>query len=322
MSSYERYLLPLAAVTLIVAPLCAQSAERRATFTGGGDKDGGKCTIEVYVDGAADVEVRGDRGFLRTISGQPAQWRRFECSGPMPTNASEVRFNGVDGRGRQDLIQEPSSGRGSIVVRIQDPDGGGEGYTFDLVWRGTGIGPDLGSRYSRDRDRWTSSDDAVRACQDAVRDRANQQYGLQDIGFGNRNTDENRRRDNTIMGSFDVRRGNYRDSYRFACTVDVSDSRIRSVDISQEQDAGTAGRYARRDERTSACQRAAEQQIERSGYHNARFDWSDANNRRSESIEGTASAQRGNNGPAYSFEIQCSVDDREGGVRSLRVNRR
>ena len=77
MNTFERCLLTLAAATALIAPVCAQTAERRATFTGGGGNDTGKCTIEVYVDGSAEVEIRGDRGFLRTLSGQPAQWRRF-----------------------------------------------------------------------------------------------------------------------------------------------------------------------------------------------------------------------------------------------------
>ena len=123
MNTFERHFLVLTAATVLIAPISAQTAERRATFTGGGGNDAGKCTFEAYADGSADVEIRGDRGFLRTLSGQPAQWRRFECSGPMPTNPGEFRFSGVDGRGRQELVQDPSRGRGSAVIRIQDSNG-------------------------------------------------------------------------------------------------------------------------------------------------------------------------------------------------------
>jgi hypothetical protein len=44
----------------------------------------------------------------------------------------------VDGRGRQTLLRDPSSNRGTAVVRIEDPQGGREGYTFDIEWRGAG----------------------------------------------------------------------------------------------------------------------------------------------------------------------------------------
>ena len=107
MSTFERYLLTFAAAAAMAAPGAAQPTERRATFTGNGGNDAGKCTIEVYVDGSADVEVRGDSGLLRTLAGQPAQWRRFVCSGPMPANPADFQFIGVDGRGRQELIQDP-----------------------------------------------------------------------------------------------------------------------------------------------------------------------------------------------------------------------
>jgi len=322
MNICERCLLTLAAATALIAPVCGQTAERRATFTGGGDNDTGKCTIEVYVDGSADVEIRGDRGFLRTRSGQRAQWRRFECSGPMPANPGDFRFSGVDGRGRQELIQDPRSGRGAAVVRIQDADGGAEGYTFDLVWRGGGFGPSPAGQPWGGRDRGASPNDAVRACQDAVRERANQQYGLRDIDFRNLNAEDNPGRNDTIMGSFDARRGNYRNTYRFSCVVDLANGRVRGVDISQGRGAATADRYAGGDDATSACQRAAEQRIQRDGYRNVQVGWLNADSRRNDTMAGTATAQRGNNGRAYEFNIRCSVNPDNGNIRSVQVNRR
>src|ERR1700694_2245865 len=109
-------------------PAGAQGSERRASIVSGGGGDRGKCTAEVVVDGSADVEIRGDTGSLRTISGQPAQWRRLECTGPIPQNPVDFRFAGVDGRGRQEMIRDPRNG-GAAVVHIEDPNGGAEGYT-------------------------------------------------------------------------------------------------------------------------------------------------------------------------------------------------
>lgn len=112
-----------------------QGNQRQASIVGGGGPDRGKCTIEVVVDAVAQVEVRGSTAVLKTLSGQPAQWRRFECSSPMPPNPVNFRFAGVDGRGRQDLMRAPGNGS-PAVIQIEDKDSGSEGYTFDLTWGG------------------------------------------------------------------------------------------------------------------------------------------------------------------------------------------
>src|SRR5579859_6352700 len=130
---YRLSILIAAAVAMIAGSLSAQVSERGAAMRGGGGPDGGRCTIEVVVDGAAEVEIRGDVAVLRTLRGQPAQFRRFECDGVLPRNPAHFRFAGVDGRGTQELIREPRDG-GFAVVRIEDPTGGAEGYTFDVMW--------------------------------------------------------------------------------------------------------------------------------------------------------------------------------------------
>lgn len=106
---------------------------RQAEIRGGGGD--GKCTIEVQVDDTAEVEVRGTQATIRTLNGQPATFRRFQCNQAMPTMPYDFRFRGIDGRGQQDLVASPDQ-RGVAVIRIQDSKGGSEGYTFDLEWRG------------------------------------------------------------------------------------------------------------------------------------------------------------------------------------------
>src|SRR6185437_6103358 len=64
-------------------------------------------------------------------------WRRFECTSVMPTNPRGFRFEGVDGRGKQQLTADPQRG-GVAIVRIDDPQGGSEGYTFRILWGGSG----------------------------------------------------------------------------------------------------------------------------------------------------------------------------------------
>jgi hypothetical protein len=129
----NRLFVAAAVFAAVSGTMTAQNQTRKMTAVGGGAPDRGKCTIDVVVDGAAEVEIRGGTATLRNLSGAAPQWRRFECTGPLPSNPGNFRFTGVDGRGRQQLIHDPRSG-GSALVRIDDPDGGSEGYTFDITW--------------------------------------------------------------------------------------------------------------------------------------------------------------------------------------------
>ena len=135
-------------LTCALTPIWAQGT-MQAIMKGRSNGDRGKCTIEVNVDSVAEVEVTGDRARIRTISGQPSQFRRFQCDSIMPRVPGDFRFTGIDGRGRMTLVRDPRNG-GPAVIRIEDPKGGYEGYTFDLEWRGgldngrPGYGPGAG----------------------------------------------------------------------------------------------------------------------------------------------------------------------------------
>jgi hypothetical protein len=236
--------------------------QRQATMVGGGAPDRGKCTIEVVVDITAQVEIRGTSANLRTIAGQPAQWRRFECTGPLPGNPANFRFAGVDGRGRQDLIRDPRQG-GVAVVQIEDKQGGSEGYTFDIFWdggRGNGPftdqrGPDYRDQRGPDyrdqrgpnyRDRVENRDseyyrryghgfgvdEAVRICEQNVGDQASRRFRTNDFHFNRTSIDDNPGRQDWVIGTIDVPRGpRGEDRYRFSCSVNFDNGRVRSAQL-------------------------------------------------------------------------------------------
>ena len=225
----------------MVAPLTAQVAEFRATISGG-RSDRGKCTIEVEVDGSADVEIRGDRGILRTITGQPALWRRFICNAPLPYDPGEFRFRGIDGRGSQELLRDPRSGRGSAVVRIVDPRGGSEGYTFDLEWRGGNLEPPPPIEplpRGRARGFRRGGDDtfgvAVSSCQRAVTQRLERE-GYRSIQFQSVSADNRPGRNDWIVGSARAQRapGGRLFDLDFGCSVNFDTGEIRSVDVKRQ----------------------------------------------------------------------------------------
>jgi len=322
-----RLFLPVAALAMAIAPVSAQTIPRRADIRGGGNPDRGKCTIEVVVDGVAEVEVRGDSAVLRNISGQPAQWRRFECNGPMPANMRDFRFAGVDGRGRQELLRDPRNG-GVAVVRIEDPQSGSEGYTFDLFWDGGAQNPVTQDRRPDNRNdypragapvRRFSADEAIGDCQQAVRQEASQRFRTPNIVFRGTAFDSNRR--DAILGMVDVREGNNREEmYRFTCFVDFDNSRIRSVQF----DPGDGGRRGEGNGRPNnpglqTCQQAVEQRLGQDGYGRIEFLSINVDNQpgRGDWIVGSARADSRNR--TTGFDFSCSVNPGNGAVRTVDV---
>ena len=315
-----------------------QTLQRRASMTGGGAPDRGKCTIEVVVDGAAEVEIRGDNAVLRNLAGQPPQWRRFECNGVMPPNPANFRFAGVDGRGSQELVRGPQNGN-PAVVRIQDPQSGSEGYTFDITWGGGGFTappiipnrgdlprpPDERGGFDRGPGQRFTTEQAVRSCQDAVRRQAADRFHTENISFRRTALDDNPGRQDWVTGLVDVRRGDERDAlFRFSCSVNFATGELRSVEIDPVDrdrmpgpDAGPSpSRVA-----MNNCQKGVEDKLRGNGYQHVDFvsiNVDDAPGR-SDWIVGIARADM--RFRSDSFKFSCSVNLRDGDVRSVDVRR-
>lgn len=308
----------------------AQMQPMRARLTGSKGTDG-KCTIEVRVDMSAEVEIAGDSGRLRTIAGQPATWRRMECTSPMPNTMADFRFQGVDGRGRQTLIQDPRSNRGVAVIRIEDSQGGAEGYTFDIEWSGAGQGGYQGGGFRggdpgyrdnggyRDRGRGFSTEAAIDDCRSRVRERAERDYGLRGIDFTSAGIDNGRR--DVVTGNFtENRRG---PSYRFSCVVDSNSGQIRNVEI-ERPDRGNWSGNGRGNydmpRQVRVCQDAVVDRAGRDGYRDFSFMDTREDRSRNGNIYGRMTARR--NGGAETFEFSCAMDNNGGRVRDVQLNRR
>lgn len=352
-----RLLTVLAAAAVIALPSSAQTFQRRATIVGGGGGDRGKCTIEVVVDGAAEVSIRGDQGTIRNLSGNPASWRRFECSSPMPANAGDFRFQGVDGRGRQELIRDPRNG-GTAVIRIEDPNGGSEGYTFDVMWGGyqnPGRGPitdnrgperppvtmpppDRGDYRGADRmpdnrgpNRWTT-EQAIEGCRDAIRIQARDRFRGRRVEFLSTRIDDNPGRNDYVMGAVEVFRGRLMENrYRFSCAVNFDSGRVRSADIEPrpagrdfrgESDRVGGGMNGGANRALQTCQAAVENRLSRDGFNRTEFQalrMDDAPGR-NDWVVGNVRAFGPRGSDAFNFA--CSVNLRDGDVRSVDVTRR
>ena len=100
--------------------------------------DRGYCVIRLEVDDEVYVYIRGDRVRAERTRGDIPRDTGSECSAPLAGRyIRNFRWNGVDGRGEQRLIEQPSSGnRYTAIAYIRDSKGGREGYTFRIEWEG------------------------------------------------------------------------------------------------------------------------------------------------------------------------------------------
>jgi hypothetical protein len=221
-----------ATILAVLAPLGhANPVSRRAVITGTGGS--GRCTIEVTVDGTAEVEVSGDLGLLTTTSGQPAAWRRFQCNAPLPAKPVDFRVVRDSNRGNIRLLQDPRSTGGRAVIRINDPKGGRGAFTFDLQWRGPG-----GGGWAPTPPRPAPSPGpgefpmarAIRACQDSVTDRLNWS-GYRYISFERTMPVDNPGRHDWITGTVVGDRGLGTTWFSFSCSVDFGSGHVRSVNV-------------------------------------------------------------------------------------------
>jgi len=143
------------------------------------------------------------------------------------------------------------------VVQIEDKDGGAEGYTFDLTWdarggqsynapppiredrRDDGYRRDEGgyrpgyreSEYYRRNNRGFGTNEAIQVCQNEVRNQAQRRFRTNNINFDRTSIDDNPGRNDWVVGRIDVRRGGREERFRFSCSVNFDNGRVRSAQI-------------------------------------------------------------------------------------------
>jgi hypothetical protein len=344
-------------LTVVVIAAQGQIADqiRRATIAGSGGTSG-NCTIEVRVDASTEVDIYGDSGRLRTVTGQPAAWTRMECTDALPARMSDFRFRGIDGRGSVKLAQDPRNNNGMAVVRIDDTKGGSEGYTFSIEWSGASAAAPTGGFQNNQYDltpnatgrRGTvrsgrggngnfSTERAIDLCRNEVRTKGERDYGLRNIDITAAGVDTNSGRRDWVVGTFNDRSGSRRrdNTYRFNCSVDYNSGQIRNVEILRADGSPVQGVSTFPPYGTSAsqgqnaydqrqvfrtCQDAVVARTGRDGYQNVSFSSTAVDNRRADWVSGTFTASRG---PVIdTFEFGCSMDFSSARVRSVEVIRR
>jgi hypothetical protein len=259
----------------------------------------------------------------------------------MPNNPAGFRFSGVDGRGRQELVRDANQG-GGPVVRIEDSESGGQGYTFDLFWQnGYNGGRQQSGGFDRPREGYPpvtqgypapqgrpdyrDQRQGMQMCEDAVRRRARTQYRVRNLNVRDSRMDRNR--PGAYLGAFeDTRTGN---AYRYSCSINIDTGNVRALSISRmardefdrsvQQGIPAEGNRGIIDPRgvgnrsIQDCQRATEDRLRRDGYSRVDIRSINPNDRVQNQTVGVAEAQ-GPNGQTM-LDFSCSIDPRDGNAR-------
>jgi hypothetical protein len=119
----------------------------------------GRCQIRLWVDGRAEVRLRGDRIWVTALQGAKGRDEASACSQALPFNAvRDFQIRQVAGRTRVAMAQEPSR---TALFSVEDRQGGGDNYEFEMTWRAETDVTNVPAPFFDD----------VRACQDTVRQR-------------------------------------------------------------------------------------------------------------------------------------------------------
>ena len=129
----------------------------------------GRCEIRVWMDNRAEVRMRGDAIFVRTVEGSRGRDEGSECSQPLPYNSvRDFQIRQTAGRSRVTLAQEPHRMNNfTAMTAVEDSQGGGDNSGFEVTWRAE---TDIASAPA-------AFFDDVRTCQDAIRQRFQSQNG-------------------------------------------------------------------------------------------------------------------------------------------------
>lgn len=184
----------------------------------------GRCEVRVWVDHHAELRLRGDGVFVRTLEGAKSYDEGSACSQPLPYNSiSGLQIRQIAGRNPVNLVQQPDRMNNySALFAINDDQGGGDHYVFEVTWHSEGDRPNAPAAFFDD----------VRACQDGVRQRFLSRNGrgayVDFDGFADR---QNQAQGTELLrGRGAARNPNESRDLTYTCVVDTRSGQVRSAD--------------------------------------------------------------------------------------------
>ena len=184
----------------------------------------GRCDVRMWVDHQAELRIHGDAISVRTVEGGRSYDEGSKCSQPLPYNSiTDFQVRQTAGRSRVNLVQQPSRMNNyTAVLAINDDQGGGDHYAFEVTWRSEGGRPDAPAPFF----------DSVRACQDAVRQRFLSKNGRGSyIDFDESAERQSQDRDRELIrGRGDAKNRDESRAVTYSCVIDTRSGQVRSGD--------------------------------------------------------------------------------------------
>ena len=140
---FWRIALAFLVVLAVATPSFARVQEIRPkpNSNWGRDRGMGEMNIRLHLEEEAEIEVRGGRVFIRTLSGAWAREYGSNMSAPLPQRATTVEMSRRRGRGRVWMVEQPTAkNRFTFIFRIEDTRDGEGRYHIRLRYRTSGWG--------------------------------------------------------------------------------------------------------------------------------------------------------------------------------------
>lgn len=89
------------------------------------------------VDREIRIQIDNRRASVMEVGSNERTRRRVNMYGSIPNRPGTLYVQVLQGRGRVDVIQQPSARNGyTAVIRLRDPDGGAARYRIAAYWEG------------------------------------------------------------------------------------------------------------------------------------------------------------------------------------------
>ena len=104
------------------------------------ERNGRYAAREVYrwqgfVDKEIQIQLRGGHAYIRPMGSGELRSGRGQVLGALPHQEGTLRIERLEGRGRVDVIEQPSSRNGyTATLRVRDPRGGSSPYRIIAYW--------------------------------------------------------------------------------------------------------------------------------------------------------------------------------------------